>query len=197
MDRKYVTLGLLLVFAVALVGVPEVVAKSSYLSDFNAMYGTANTRLDTCDTCHVPGSKALNPYGTDYGNNGHNFVTIEPLDSDSDTYSNIIEINARTFPGDASDYPAPTPTPTPTPTPAPTATVTFVVTDSVSGLAIQGASVAMDGIKKKTDASGTAVFINVALGDHSYTASKTGYKRASGTVGVTADTTVSVKLVPR
>lgn len=193
MNRKYVTLGLLLVFAVALVGVPEVVAKSSYLSDFNAMYGTANTRLDTCDTCHVPGSKALNPYGTDYGNNGHNFATIEPFDSDSDTYSNIIEINARTFPGDTSDYPAPTPTPTP----APTATVTFIVTDSVSGLAIQGASVAMDGIKKKTDASGTAVFINVALGDHSYTASKTGYKRASSTVSVTADTTVSVKLVPR
>jgi hypothetical protein len=203
MDRKYITLGLLLVLVVALVGVPEALARSGYLSDFNAKYGTANTKLDTCDTCHVPGGKARNPYGADMeaqllagATVDQALTNIEPKDSDGDTYSNIDEIKALTFPGDPND-PASTPTPTPTPTPSPTAIVTFKVTDNVTGLAVQNARVSMDGISIKTDATGTAVFTNVALGDHTYTVSKTGYRRYTGVVSVAGDTTVNVALVPR
>ncbi len=34
------------------------------LVTFNDVYGTAGTRLDTCNTCHTTGS-STNPYGTD------------------------------------------------------------------------------------------------------------------------------------
>lgn len=203
MDRKYLVLSILLVLAVALVGVPEAVARSGYLTTFDSKYGTSNTKLDTCDLCHVPGSKALNPYGADFNAQllagatiDGALVNVEPLDSDGDTYTNIAEINALTLPGDASD-PSVTPTPTPTPTPGPTSTVTFVVTDSVSGLAIKAAKVSMDGRTIQTDAAGTALFNSVASGDHKYTISKTGYKRTTGNIRVNGDTTVSAVLVPR
>ncbi len=81
-----------------------------------------------------------------------------------------------------------------------TATVTFVVTDSATSSAIQGASVIFDGgnkitIMTNTDATGTAIFTNVSLGTHNYAVSMKGYKRISGTVNVAADTKVSVQLV--
>jgi len=221
MNRKYVTLGYLLVLAIVLVGLPEALARSSYLDAFNTEYGTANTRLDTCDICHVYGGDARNLYGQDveiqlFGGATTSMLTagatstltinqaltkIEPKDSDGDTYSNIDEIKALTSPGNPSDYPAPMSTPAPTLTPAPTSqpttTVTFVVTDSITGLEIQGTSVVMDGIKTNTGVTGTAVFTNVASGDHKYTVSKTRYKRLTGVVSATGYTTVSVKLVPR
>ena len=80
-------------------------AAPSYLNSLNSRYGTAGTRLDSCQVCHtsVP---SRNPYGTAFGNASHNFATIENLDSDGDGYSNITEINARFFPGNAADHPA-------------------------------------------------------------------------------------------
>jgi Bacterial Ig-like domain (group 1)/Planctomycete cytochrome C len=82
------------------------------------------------------------------------------------------------------------------PPPAPTYTVTFTVNDSLS--LIQGASVVMDGINIKTDNNGKAVFFNVANGNHKYTVSKRGYKRASGIVTVNnADVSKSVTLTRR
>ena len=39
------------------------------------------------------------------------FEAIEGLDSDNDTYSNITEINAIRYPGDALDTPAKVPAP--------------------------------------------------------------------------------------
>ncbi len=89
---------------------------------FNDMYGTAGTRIDaTADTgcliCHFVES---NPYGSDLYDYLHEcFETsicdeatiegairnVESLDSDSDGYSNIIEINNLTFPNDPNDYP--------------------------------------------------------------------------------------------
>ena len=111
MDRKYITIGLLLVLTVALVGIPEVSARSGYLSSFNTLYGTSNTNLDSCDTCHI--TKAdRNPYGADMdaemlagATDEQALINIEPLDSDGDGYTNIDEINALTLPGDAADYP--------------------------------------------------------------------------------------------
>lgn len=202
MNRKYVTLGLLLVLAIALIGLPEAFARSSYLDAFNVKYSTANKRLDTCDICHVYGGNARNLYGQDVeillrGGSTTYLVTggatstltidealtnIEPKDSDSDIYSNIDEIKALTFPGNISDYPA---------------TVTFAVNDSITGLAIQDAPVVIDGIKINTDATGKAVFTNVAFGDHKYSVSKAGYKRFTGVVSARGDITLSVKLMPR
>ena len=61
-----------------------------------------------------------NNYGNDYSSHGHNFQAIEQLDSDLDGWSNLAEINAATWPGDASDHPTAGATATP-PTPVPTA----------------------------------------------------------------------------
>ncbi len=99
--------------AVGFAGVAQ--ARSGYLSTFNGKYGTAGTKLDSCDLCHVAGSHSRNPYGLDVEaqllagkTDAQALVAIEPLDSDGDTYSNITEINARTFPGDPNDKPSPT-----------------------------------------------------------------------------------------
>ena len=64
------------------VGISSMASGSGgYLDQFNARYGTTGTKLDTCTLCHsaVP---ARNSYGAAFGNNGHNFATIESLDSD-------------------------------------------------------------------------------------------------------------------
>src|SRR3990172_4668269 len=81
-------------------------AVSKYLSDFNATYGTAGTALGDCTVCHS-GVPQLNPYGQAFKNAGHSFSAIESQDSDGDGFSNITEIDARTFPGDANSKPAP------------------------------------------------------------------------------------------
>ncbi len=90
------------------------------LDTFNDMYGTAGTRLDTCNTCHTTG-RSTNLYGTHLKSEFSRMMNsteqqtydafraalrdIEELDSDSDRYSNIEEIRARTFPGDPGDHP--------------------------------------------------------------------------------------------
>jgi hypothetical protein len=81
-------------------------ASSGYLSSFNTQYGTSATRLNTCTLCHtsVP---ALNPYGSAYAAAGHSFTAIEGADSDGDGFTNLAEIQALTFPGNAADKPAP------------------------------------------------------------------------------------------
>ena len=79
-------------------------ASSGYLTNFNNTYGTSATRLNTCSLCH-PSVPSLNPYGNAFFNSGHNFLTIEPQDSDGDGFSNIDEINAKTFPGNPASKP--------------------------------------------------------------------------------------------
>jgi hypothetical protein len=87
------------------------------LSTFNTKYGTANTRLDVCTTCHgTGGNSTWNSYGqalrTRWLSSGQvsntELTALEPVDSDGDTFTNIVEINARFFPGDANDHPAAT-----------------------------------------------------------------------------------------
>lgn len=73
--------------------------------------------------------------------------------------------------------------------------VTIMVTDA-AGSPIPGASVVMNGIKEKTDASGKAV-INVAEGTYKYTVSMRGYKRYTSTTSVTADMPIPVTLIKR
>ncbi|WDT70516.1 MAG: JDVT-CTERM domain-containing protein [Candidatus Manganitrophus sp.] len=77
------------------------------LNLFNTNYGTAGTRLNTCTLCHTASPPTLNPYGSAYKAEGRNnpasFGTIESSDSDGDLWTNLEEINARTFPGNAAD----------------------------------------------------------------------------------------------
>lgn len=102
-------------------------SQPQYLSEFNDKYDTSGSRLDSCMTCHAsssPNAQNLNPYGTDFGANNHDFAAVEPLDSDGDGFTNIDEINALTFPGDPEDNPDTKPEPEPEPEPEPTTTTT-------------------------------------------------------------------------
>jgi hypothetical protein len=58
--------------------------------------------------------ETLNEYGLDYGTNGKDadaVAAIEDDDSDGDGHSNITEIQATRYPGDATDDPTKTPAP--------------------------------------------------------------------------------------
>ena len=73
------------------------------------------TSYGSCDYCHViyglqapHGTVPLNPYGQAYKNAGRNqnaIKSIESADSDGDSFGNLVEIKALTFPGDKKDYP--------------------------------------------------------------------------------------------
>lgn len=93
-------------------------ATPDHLNAFNQKYETSGSRLDGCTTCHTstPDADHLNNYGLDFRDADHDFATIEQLDSDGDGSTNIDEINARTFPGDPDDRPAPPAPQEPAPT---------------------------------------------------------------------------------
>lgn len=67
-----------------------------------------------CALCHTkgaaPSKTALNPYGADLAKQATRdavaFKAIEKLDSDKDGFSNLVEIQAGTLPGDPSSKPA-------------------------------------------------------------------------------------------
>jgi len=78
--------------------------------------------LGSCQWCHYSygydGSgnivDTINPYGMAYLTNGRNqaaLTAIEGLDSDGDGYTNITEINADRYPGNAEDDPSKVPAP--------------------------------------------------------------------------------------
>ena len=99
---------LLIITVLVFVPIAAALAKSSYLTTFNSLYGTADKTLDTCNTCHVNGFDR-NSYGGDWesklnqlGDRTQAFQAIEGVDSDADTYTNIQEIMAGTFPGNPS-----------------------------------------------------------------------------------------------
>jgi hypothetical protein len=84
--------------------------------------GKNETLLGSCQFCHYSygydGSgnviDTLNTYGKAFLNGGYDeesLTSIESLDSDGDGYSNIDEINAIRFPGDANDDPSKVPAP--------------------------------------------------------------------------------------
>ncbi|WP_321418221.1 hypothetical protein [uncultured Methanomethylovorans sp.] len=99
------TLALFLVLIV-LIGLPIAAARPTYFAAFKEKYNTSGTKLDTCNTCHTSGGGSpRNLYGLAFFDSGHDFIAIETLDSDNDGFTNIAEINALTFPGDANDNP--------------------------------------------------------------------------------------------
>jgi len=87
-------------------------ASSGYMTSFNNRYGTGGTALNTCSVCHTT-TPSVNSYGNAFKNSARNYATIEPMDSDGDGFTNIVEINARTFPGNASSKPSGTDTAAP------------------------------------------------------------------------------------
>ncbi|RME84283.1 MAG: hypothetical protein D6775_05930, partial [Caldilineae bacterium] len=105
-----IVLALVILAAVDMRQAP-VQAKSNYLTAFRSTYpGISGSQLDSCAVCHTS-IPARNAFGADYKSHGHSFVAIEQLDSDGDGYSNIVEIQALTFPGDPASHPAGNPTP--------------------------------------------------------------------------------------
>ncbi len=127
----------LLAAAIGVISLPRaIVAAGSDLNRVVARYpAVVGSRIDSCDLCHTANIPDLNPFGSAYLNAGRNaaaLATIEGADSDGDGYSNLVEIQALTFPGDPADKPAVVPTPTvPAPTatqPSPTPTGTLVPT---------------------------------------------------------------------
>jgi hypothetical protein len=85
--------------------------------DYTAPNGKTST-LGSCQYCHAisnydPGfanfDQTLNAYGAAYLDNGRSaaaLLAIQDYDSDGDGYSNLAEINAVTYPGDANDDPS-------------------------------------------------------------------------------------------
>ena len=98
------------IIALLLVAAGVAVSFPNYTADFNLVYGTAGTTggntLGSCITCHVnPTGGPRNSYGTDFAANGHDFLSIQGLDSDGDGFTNIEEILVDSFPGDAASMP--------------------------------------------------------------------------------------------
>jgi len=98
-------------------------AKSTKLDDCSLCHTSGKIGKNTygsCDYCHqVYKTKpphgnildTLNSYGKAYNDAGGDLKAIEGLNSDGDTSTNIEEIRALTFPGDAKDYPGLVPAP--------------------------------------------------------------------------------------
>ncbi len=86
-------------------------ANSGDMDTFRAAYAQiTGTRLDDCSTCHISTRpNKLNSYGEAYATDRTQagLAAIEALDSDDDGFTNLDEINALTYPGDAADHPAP------------------------------------------------------------------------------------------
>ena len=116
-NSKIMPVRVALVLVVSMVAPYSVSAKPEFLEAFTAEYpAVVGTRLESCNVCHTIPPR-LNPYGTDFSLAGRQFAPIEPIDSDDDGADNLTEIEALTFPGDASDYPGAPGTPTATPIP--------------------------------------------------------------------------------
>jgi hypothetical protein len=108
------------------------------VNNFLSVYPFAkSTKLDDCSLCHKSGKigsktygscdychqiyktqephgeilATLNSYGLAYNDARGDLKAIEGLNSDGDAYTNIQEIQALTFPGDAGDYPGLVPAP--------------------------------------------------------------------------------------
>lgn len=101
--------------------------------------------LNTCAICHPAGGGNnggnVNAFADGFSANNNSYAAIENLDSDGDGFTNIQEINARTFPGNAASFPATADTAAPIVTafviPAAATTLivpitTFTATDNIS-----------------------------------------------------------------
>ena len=97
-------------FAVGCLTASQVFGFAGHQAAFVAKYGAAASKLDSCTTCHLADFSGKNPYGlalvAQSGDIDTRLAAVESLDSDGDGVSNIAEIKARTWPGDAADHPS-------------------------------------------------------------------------------------------
>jgi hypothetical protein len=113
MNKKPFTFLLILIFAVSAGFFNAAYAKENYTQDFNDLYGTSGvkngTTLGSCIMCHETpdGKGTINAFGIDYLLSARNYIAIELKDSDGDTFDNISEIDAGSFPGDSNSIPDP------------------------------------------------------------------------------------------
>ena len=113
----------------------RVITASANTSDYALIRDTypniIDSRIDSCSLCHTSSVPLLNPYGSAYAGLGRDnpasLHMIEELDSDGDGYTNIAEIDALTFPGNASDWPHAAINPAYPPPASPTKTTTPTV----------------------------------------------------------------------
>jgi hypothetical protein len=100
-------------------------ATSSVLSTWESVYPSSTLGATySCQVCHTK-APSFNPYGQaisdEWAKSGYAgtaeaaIKAVEPLDSDGDGYTNVVEINANTLPGSPSSHPTDT-----TPPSAPT-----------------------------------------------------------------------------
>jgi mono/diheme cytochrome c family protein len=87
-------------------------AEPKFLPGFSETYPeAAASALNGCLLCHTSPSPSdeddgRNPYGDDWEERGDkNYLAIENLDSDRDGFSNRVEIESLSFPGDPSSTP--------------------------------------------------------------------------------------------
>ena len=90
----------------AIIAEQPVSALPAFYKMFRAKYGWAGG----CNVCHSSktGGDSPNPYGRAFLHNGMNvstFLRIAEEDSDRDGFSNLTEIIARSYPGDAASTP--------------------------------------------------------------------------------------------
>jgi hypothetical protein len=178
-------LGALLVFGL-LLGVSGITfATNGYKTQFNTRYGTAGSAIDQCILCHAVNSGAdipstetpPNPYGVALENNGLNFAAIETSDSDGDGFSNLAEITARTFPGNAASRPSGSDTTLPTvntftiPATSSSLTVSITAFAATDNVAVTGFMVTESATKPLATAAGWS-----ATAPTSYTAATAGAK---------------------
>jgi hypothetical protein len=84
---------------------------SNFLTRVEMLYpAIVGTRIDHCTICHVTTNPVvLNSYGQAYQDAGETsaaLVTIQSLDSDGDGWTNLKEIQMKTFPGNINDHPS-------------------------------------------------------------------------------------------
>lgn len=164
-----IVLAALLLVAVGVLLSRSTTASANFgdISNAETQYpGIVGSRIDTCALCHLGSPPNLNPFGSDYLSHGRNtaaLVAIQNLDSDGDGFTNLAELTALTFPGDATDHPAQaTSTPTAIPTAVPTKTFTATATLVASATSTAVASATATSVVPPTATSevsptGTAV----------------------------------------
>ena len=155
MSKKILTVLVTLMLTLGVVGSAS--AYPNYLTDpapngFNKTYPSAGAALKSCVLCHInpAGGGTRNSFGSDFASasiGNHTFnAALETRDSDGDTFSNITEINAGTFPGDATSKPSTPPPPDTTPPAVTITTPTSSATYSTSSSSLSIGGTASDAV---------------------------------------------------
>lgn len=146
---KRITWSLFLPILLVAAGISTSYAESSYQTSFRNTYPNARgSVIDNCTICHPGGdTNRLNSYANAYSRANRSYTSIEGADSDGDGFTNLAEITAFTYPGDAASRP--------TPVPANRAPVASAGTDQT---VVAGAAVTLNGAASNDPDGGTLTY---------------------------------------